>query len=138
MAVACSTCGSPVSDGARFCASCGAQLGDTRDRAEQRKVVTILFADVTGSTSLGEQLDPERLRALLGSYFAEMTRVIASWGGTVEQYIGDAILAGFGGPAVLEDDAERALRGALHMGGRLEARHEGLARDDRVRLQIGG
>ena len=136
MAVACPTCGSPVPDGARFCASCGAQLGGARDRAEQRKVVTILFADVTGSTSLGEQLDPERLRALLGSYFAEMTRVIASWGGTVEKYIGDAIMAVFGVPTVLEDDAERALRAALEMGERLEALNEGFERDHRVRLQI--
>ncbi len=65
MVVACPSCGSSVPDGARFCANCGAQLGDVRYRAEQRKVVTILFADVTGSTSLGEQLDG-RSRALRG------------------------------------------------------------------------
>ena len=136
MAVPCPTCGSPVTEGARFCASCGTQLGEVRDRGELRKVVTILFADVTGSTSLGEQLDPERLRALLGSYFTEMTHVIASWGGTVEKYIGDAIMAAFGVPTVREDDAERALRAALEMGERLEALNEGFERDHRVRLQI--
>jgi len=136
MALACPTCGAPVSEGARFCASCGTQLGELTDRGEQRKVVSILFADVTGSTSLGEQLDPERLRALLGSYFGEMTRVISSWGGTVEKYIGDAIMAVFGVPTVREDDAERALHAALEMGERLETLNEGFERDHRVRLQI--
>src|SRR5207249_11046195 len=136
MALACPTCGSPVSEGARFCASCGTHLGEPAERGEQRKVVSILFADVTGSTSLGEQLDPERLRTLLGSYFGEMTRVIGSWGGTAEKYIGDAIMAVFGVPTVLEDDAERALRAALEMGERLEALNEGFERDHRVRLQI--
>jgi len=83
--------------------------------SEQRKVVSILFADVTGSTSLGEQLDPERLRALLGSYFGEMTQIISSWGGTVEKYIGDEIYALFGAPVAHEDDPARALRAAdLH------------------------
>ena len=136
MALACPTCGSPVSPGARFCASCGAQLGELTDRGEQRKVVSILFADVTGSTSLGEQLDPERLRALLGSYFGEMASVIQSWGGTVEKYIGDAIMAVFGVPIVREDDAERALHAAIEMGERLELLNEGFERDHRVRLQI--
>jgi len=65
---------------------------------EARKIVKIPFADVTGSTSLGEQLDPERLRALLGAYFAAMGAVIESWGGTVEKYIGDAVMAVFGVP----------------------------------------
>ena len=136
MALACPTCGSPVSEGARFCASCGTQLGEPSDLGEQRKVVSILFADVTGSTSLGEQLDPERLRALLGSYFGEMAQIIQSWGGTVEKYIGDAIMAVFGVPAVREDDAERALRAALEMGERLQVLNEGFERDHRVRLQI--
>ena len=136
MALACPTCGSPVSPGARFCANCGAQLGELTDRGEQRKVVSILFADVTGSTSLGEQLDPERLRALLGSYFGEMAQVIQSWGGTVEKYIGDAIMAVFGVPIVREDDAERALRAALEMSERLEALNAEFERDHRVRLQI--
>jgi class 3 adenylate cyclase/tetratricopeptide (TPR) repeat protein len=99
-------------------------------------VVTILFADVTGSTSLGEQLDPERLRALLGSYFTEMAHVIESWGGTVEKYIGDAIMAVFGVPHVREDDAERALRAALEMGERLATLNAAFERDHGVRLEI--
>jgi class 3 adenylate cyclase/tetratricopeptide (TPR) repeat protein len=136
MALACPTCGSAVAVGARFCANCGTQLGDLSEAAEERKVVSILFADVTGSTSLGEQLDPERLRALLGLYFGEMSQVISSWGGTVEKYIGDAIMAVFGVPTVREDDAERALRAALEMGERLETLNEAFERDHRVRLQI--
>ena len=136
MALACPSCGSPVAPGARFCANCGTQLGELSEAAEQRKVVSILFADVTGSTSLGEQLDPERLRALLGLYFGEMTQVISSWGGTVEKYIGDAIMAVFGVPTVREDDADRALHAALEMGERLQSLNEGFERDHRVRLQI--
>jgi class 3 adenylate cyclase len=87
---------------------------------EERKVATILFADVIGSTELGERLDPERLRALLRTYFDTMSDAIAAWGGTLEKYIGDAIVAVFGVPVVHEDDAERAIRAALEMLERLE------------------
>ena len=83
--------------------------------SEERKVATILFADVMGSTELGERLDPERLRALLRTYFAAMSDVISLWGGTLEKYIGDAIFAVFGVPAAHEDDPERAIRAALEM-----------------------
>src|SRR5258706_7436410 len=103
---------------------------------EQRKIVTLLFADVTGSTALGDQLDPERLRALLGAYFGAMAAVIESWGGVVEKYIGDAILAVFGIPTVREDDAERALHAALEMGTRLAELNEQFERDHRVTLQV--
>ena len=84
---------------------------------QERKIVTILFADVTGSTALGDQLDPERLRALLGAYFRTMAAVVEAWGGTVEKFIGDAIMAVFGVPSVREDDAARALHAALEMRG---------------------
>jgi class 3 adenylate cyclase/tetratricopeptide (TPR) repeat protein len=103
---------------------------------EERKVVTILFADVIGSTALGEQLDPERLRALLGTYFSAMAAIIESWGGTVEKYIGDAIMAVFGVPAVHEDDADRALRAALEMQERLGELNAEFARRHQVSLQI--
>ncbi|TMB55340.1 MAG: hypothetical protein E6J47_06880, partial [Chloroflexi bacterium] len=103
---------------------------------EERKVVTILFADVIGSTTLGEQLDPERLRALLGTYFSAMAAIIESWGGTVEKYIGDAIMAVFGVPAVHEDDAERALRAALEMQVRLGELNAAFTRQHQVSLQI--
>jgi class 3 adenylate cyclase/tetratricopeptide (TPR) repeat protein len=107
-----------VAAGARFCPNCGTALAGT-SKEEERKVVTVLFADVTGSTALGEQLDPERLRSLLTTYFSAMSAVIESWGGTVEKFIGDAVMAVFGAPVVREDDPERALRAALGMLARL-------------------
>src|SRR5262245_53793304 len=87
----------------------------------------MLFADLAGSTELGNRLDPERVRAMLRSYFAAMAEVIASWGGTVEKYIGDAVMAVFGVPVLREDDAERAVRAAIEMLDRLEVMNRGFA-----------
>src|ERR1700726_4321370 len=80
---------------------------------EERKLVTILFADVTGSIELGESLDPEDVRALMGRYYAHAQRVISQHGGTLEKFIGDAVMAVFGLPVAHGDDAERALAAAL-------------------------
>ncbi|HEY7347002.1 MAG TPA: adenylate/guanylate cyclase domain-containing protein [Ktedonobacterales bacterium] len=80
---------------------------------EERKLVTILFADVTGSTSLGESLDPEDFRALMGRYYEHAREIISRHSGTLEKFIGDAVMAVFGLPAAHEDDAERALAAAL-------------------------
>src|SRR5690348_12731787 len=80
---------------------------------EQRRLVTILFADVTGSTALGEALDPEDVRALMGRYFAHARRVVADHGGTLEKFIGDAVMAVFGLTHAWGDDPERALSAAL-------------------------
>jgi class 3 adenylate cyclase/tetratricopeptide (TPR) repeat protein len=82
---------------------------------EQRKTVTVLFCDLAGSTALGESVDPERLRALLARYFERMKEIVEYHGGTVEKFIGDAVMAVFGVPAVHEDDALRAVRAALQM-----------------------
>ena len=82
---------------------------------EQRKTVTVLFCDLAGSTALGETLDPERLRALLARYFERMQAIVAHHGGTVEKFIGDAVMAVFGVPVVHEDDALRAVRAAVEM-----------------------
>jgi class 3 adenylate cyclase len=82
---------------------------------EQRKTVTVLFCDLAGSTALGETVDPERLRALLARYFEEMKRIVEHHGGTVEKFIGDAVMAVFGVPATHEDDALRAVRAAVEM-----------------------
>src|SRR5580765_382568 len=82
---------------------------------EVRKTVTILFSDVVGSTSLGEQLDPESLRGVMSRYFDEMRAAIERHGGTVEKFIGDAVMAVFGVPVVHEDDALRAVRAAVEM-----------------------
>ncbi|HET7676556.1 MAG TPA: adenylate/guanylate cyclase domain-containing protein [Candidatus Limnocylindrales bacterium] len=113
----CRSCAADLPAGARFCPACAAPVADPRD--EERKLVTILFADVTGSTALGERLDPERVRAVLSAYFSSASAAIEAWGGTVEKYIGDAIMAVFGVPVVREDDAARALHAALDILDRL-------------------
>ena len=82
---------------------------------EQRKTVTVLFCDLAGSTALGESVDPERLRALLAAYFERMKGIVEHHGGTVEKFIGDAVMAVFGVPTVHEDDALRAVRAAVEM-----------------------
>src|SRR5436853_1061375 len=81
----------------------------------QRKTVTVVFCDVTGSTELGESTDPEALRGLLARYFERMKGIVESHGGTVEKFIGDAVMAVFGVPVLHEDDALRAVRAALEM-----------------------
>jgi class 3 adenylate cyclase len=102
----------------------------------ERRVVTLLFADVTGSTALGERLDPERLHDVLEAYFDAMRQEIEGEGGTVEKYIGDAIVAAFGVPAAHEDDPSRALRAALRMQRRLPLVNERLRSDHDVTLEI--
>jgi class 3 adenylate cyclase len=94
-------------------------MSETRT-PEARKVVTVLFSDVTGSTVLGEALDPESLRQLMSRYFQEMKAVVQRHGGTTEKFIGDAIMAVFGIPRLHEDDALRAVCGASELGGALE------------------
>src|SRR5881398_1598017 len=96
----CPQCGAENREGARFCDSCAAALTAPAPAREQRKVVTVLFCDVTGSTELGEQLDPEALRALLARYFERMKAIIERHGGSVEKFIGDAVMAVFGVPVV--------------------------------------
>jgi class 3 adenylate cyclase/tetratricopeptide (TPR) repeat protein len=116
----CARCGRENPDDARFCSACGAELAARPAAvAEERKVVTVLFADVTGSTALGERLDAEELKEVLGSFFEAMREEIEAEGGTVEKFIGDAIMAAFGVPRVHEDDPARALRAALRMRSRL-------------------
>src|SRR5216110_3591830 len=80
-----------------------------------RKVVTVLFCDVVGSTALGESVDPEALQGLLSRYFERMKGIVESHGGLVEKFIGDAVVAVFGVPQVHEDDALRAVRAAVEM-----------------------
>ena len=114
--VVCPSCGQENPEGSRFCNSCGAELAAAGpDAREYRKVVTILFCDVVGSTSLGESTDPEALRALLGRYFDQMNAIVERHGGTVEKFIGDAVVAVFGVPQIHEDDALRAVRAAVEM-----------------------
>jgi class 3 adenylate cyclase/tetratricopeptide (TPR) repeat protein len=111
----CATCGRESEGDFAFCPHCGSSFAEPRTAREQRKVVTVLFCDVTGSTELGEKLDPEALRALLARYFERMKAIIERHGGSVEKFIGDAVMAVFGVPVVHEDDALRALRAAVGM-----------------------
>ncbi len=111
----CATCGHEAAEEFKFCPECGAPAVPTPPAREQRKIITVLFCDVTGSTALGESLDPESLRALLARYFEQMKAIVERHGGTVEKFIGDAVMAVFGVPRLHEDDALRAVRAAIEM-----------------------
>jgi len=121
MAVVCPSCGTENPDSAKFCSECAAPLALKARPGESRRTVTVLFADVAGSTTLGEQLDPESLRALMSRYFTVMQAIIERHGGTVEKFIGDAVMAVFGIPSLHEDDALRAVRAAAEIRERLAA-----------------
>jgi class 3 adenylate cyclase/tetratricopeptide (TPR) repeat protein len=108
----CPVCGQDNPDIARFCLACGAALSAEPAR-EERKVVSVLFADLVGFTSRAEQLDPEDVRALLAPYWERLRGELEVYGGTVEKFIGDAVMALFGAPVAHEDDPERAVRAAL-------------------------
>jgi len=106
--------GAPANGNKRAAGASDGQRG-TLIAPEERRVVTVMFADITGSTPLADRLDPEDLRAILAGYFNLMTEQIRRHGGTVEKYIGDAVMAVFGSPAAHEDDPDRAIRAALDM-----------------------
>src|SRR5262249_52342636 len=109
--VVCSNCGEENPRGFRFCGFCGTQLASERPQ-ELRKTVTVYFSDLAGSTALGERLDSEALREVMTRYFDVVRAVITEHGGTIEKFIGDAVMAVFGLPRVHEDDALRAVRAA--------------------------
>jgi class 3 adenylate cyclase/tetratricopeptide (TPR) repeat protein len=139
---ACRSCGTENADTARFCQACGGSLDSAAavltapPPHEVRKTVTILFADVAGSTALGERLDPEALRSVMSRYYAEMRAVLESHGGTVEKFIGDAVMAVFGAPVAHEDDALRAVRAADEMRNRLVELNTELERRHGVALEM--
>jgi class 3 adenylate cyclase/tetratricopeptide (TPR) repeat protein len=130
----CASCGRENDADARFCAACGAQLDARPAAAETRKVVTVVFTDVAGSTALGERLDPESLRRVMWRYFDAMQATLERYGGTVEKFIGDAIVAVFGVPVVHEDDALRGVRAAFEMREALGRVNEALEAEYGVRL----
>src|SRR2546423_8917293 len=134
--VACPKCGQENPEGVRFCHACGAPLEQGHTPHEVRKTVTVLFSDVVGSTPLGERLDPESLRRLMARYFDEMRAALEGHGGTVEKFIGDAVMAVFGVPTLHEDDALRAVRAAVEMRERLAALNEKLVESYGVDLEI--
>jgi class 3 adenylate cyclase/tetratricopeptide (TPR) repeat protein len=139
----CTRCGSELPGLVRFCPTCGAPVSDAAALPEERKLVAVLFADVMGSTGLGERLDPEGLKEVMDAYFQAMRREIEASGGTVEKFIGDAVMSVFGVPVAHEDDADRSLRAALAMRIALEELNRslmevhGLALSMRIGISMG-
>ena len=129
LALSCSACGTPAAAGDLFCGECGAALAepssastatdaaadDTPLRVSERRLVSVLFADLVGFTSLSETRDAEDVRELLTRYFEVAREIIERYGGVVEKFIGDAVMAAFGTPTAHEDDAERAVRAGLEL-----------------------
>ncbi len=127
VAPACSACGNELLDGARFCSSCGTPVAGqaagpsagtptaAAAPTSERRVTSVLFGDLVAFTTLSESLDPEEVRELLGRYFDTARGVVARYGGTIEKFIGDAVMAVWGVPTAHEDDAERAVRAGLDL-----------------------
>jgi class 3 adenylate cyclase len=134
----CSVCGQENPEVARFCLACAAPLAaqTPAERAAVRKTITVVFSDIAGSTALGEGVDAESLRAVMGRYFEEMRAVLERHGGTVEKFIGDAVMAVFGIPVLHEDDALRAVRAAAEMRDALTPLNDELERERGVRIQV--
>jgi len=133
----CPKCGQENPEIARFCSACGTPLSsELPPRREVRKPVTILFCDVTGSTSLGERLDPESLRGVMQRYSEVMRSVLERHGGVVEKFIGDAVMAVFGIPQLHDDDALRAVRAAAEMRLALSSLNDELEQRWGVRLSV--
>jgi class 3 adenylate cyclase/tetratricopeptide (TPR) repeat protein len=131
--IACARCARENPDDARFCNGCGAPLSAEQRVREERKVVTAVFVDLVGSTARAEQLDPEDVRALLRRYHETLRRELERYGGTVEKFIGDAVVAVFGAPTAHEDDPERAVRAALAVRDAIAALND---RDDALDLHV--
>jgi predicted ATPase/class 3 adenylate cyclase len=142
LARSCPACGAAAATTAKFCAECGTALGGTTAQAPdvarapapaaERRLVTVLFADLVGFTTASEGRDAEETRELLSSYFETARAVIERYGGRVEKFIGDAVMALWGAPVAQEDDAERGVRAALE----LVSAVEGLAPGVRVRAGV--
>jgi class 3 adenylate cyclase len=149
LAASCSSCGAELPDGAKFCPSCGTPRGAAAPPAavpnappprgalsiESRRTVTMLFCDVTGSTAMGERLDPESMRQVMSRYFDAIRECIERHGGTLEKFVGDAVMAAFGIPVIHEDDAMRAVRAAGEMKIALKALEAELDREWGVQIQ---
>ena len=134
----CERCGHPVAPGSAFCAHCGAALVGTSAPREERKLVSILFVDLEGFTASADAADPEDVRDALGRYHDVARERIEAYGGVVEKFIGDAVMAVFGAPVAHSDDAERAVRAGLRV---LEAvaelREQGFALGARAAVNTG-
>src|SRR5919197_1393879 len=117
MAARCTSCGAEASEGAGDCPSCGAALapGGVAIREDELRPVTALFADIVGSTRLGERLPPDEVKALVGECVSRMSRAVEEFGGHIQAYQGDGICAYFGVPVAHENDPERAARAGLRI-----------------------
>jgi class 3 adenylate cyclase/tetratricopeptide (TPR) repeat protein len=139
---ACPSCDAENREGARFCDACGQPLASVTAEPgrEERKVVTVLFCDLVGFTAASETADPEDVRARLRPYHELLRERIEAFGGTVEKFVGDAVMAVFGAPVAHEDDAERAIRAGLGILERLEELNEadpGLSLTVRIGINTG-
>jgi predicted ATPase/class 3 adenylate cyclase len=133
----CGGCGKFGSEDARFCSACGSPLAAAPlFERSARKTVTVVFADIAGSTELGDRLDPETVRQIMSRYFRTTRSVLERHGGTVEKFIGDAVMAVFGIPVVHEDDALRATRASVEMAGSLGTLNKELERRWGVSLEV--
>ena len=133
LARVCSACGAANEPDDAFCGECGATLGESAapvQPAAERRLVSVLFADLVGFTTLSESRDAEEVRELLSRYFDACRRLIELYGGTVEKFIGDAVMAVWGAPVATEDDAERAVRAALDLVAAVSALGEELGADE--------
>src|SRR5438128_1403731 len=136
MVRACAVCELPIPVGARFCPNCGAAVGPLVE-TEERKMVTVLFADLVDSTGLAQRLDPERSRELLGRFFDAASEELTTLRGRPEKFIGDAVMAVFGLPHVHEDDALRAVRAGLAIKGRVHRLGESLGLQPPLEVRTG-
>jgi class 3 adenylate cyclase/tetratricopeptide (TPR) repeat protein len=134
----CAACATDNPENARFCLACGAPLASPAIEEEERKPVTALFVDLVGSTAQAEQLDPEDVLGLLEPYYMQLRTVLERFGGTVEKFIGDAVVALFGAPVAHEDDPERAVRAGFAILAAIDDlnRQGAIARPLRVRIGI--
>jgi adenylate cyclase len=117
----CPICATPNPPGHRYCRSCGTALGVLLSSDSERRYVTVLFADMTGSTAMSERLDPEEVQEIMSEFYQELAACVHRYGGTVDKFLGDGIMALFGAPRAHEDDPERALAAALEMREGVEA-----------------
>ncbi|HSS61350.1 MAG TPA: adenylate/guanylate cyclase domain-containing protein [Candidatus Limnocylindrales bacterium] len=136
MPMACSVCGNPLPAGARFCPSCGASTGHLL-ATEERKMVTVLFADLVDSTGLARRLDAESARDVLSEFFDAAAEELHALRGRPEKFIGDAVMAVFGLPHVQEDDALRAIRAGLAIRGRARRLGRQIGPGEHLEVRVG-